>query len=79
MWSSEIDKSLNRKPAKKSSRLWLENRSIVIPDERIETTPRIGVDTAATGRGFPTDSCCENEVLVFSLSCRFILYFRIDS
>ena len=39
-----IDKSLNGKPAKKSSGLWFENRSIVIPDERIETTPRIGVE-----------------------------------
>jgi DNA-3-methyladenine glycosylase len=40
----QIDNSLNGKPAKKSSGLWFENRSIVIPDERIETTPRIGVD-----------------------------------
>jgi DNA-3-methyladenine glycosylase len=40
----QIDKSLNGKPAKKSSGLWFENRSIFIPDERIETTPRIGVE-----------------------------------
>src|SRR3954470_7151557 len=40
----QIDKALNGKPAKKSSGLWFENRSIVIPDERIETTPRIGVE-----------------------------------
>lgn len=40
----QIDNSLNGKPAKKSSGLWFENRSIVILDERIETTPRIGVD-----------------------------------
>jgi hypothetical protein len=48
LWSpenpSEIDKSSNGKPAKKSSGLWFENRSIVIPVERIETTPRIGVE-----------------------------------
>jgi DNA-3-methyladenine glycosylase len=40
----QIDESLNGKPAKKSSGLWFEDRSIVIPDERIETTPRIGVE-----------------------------------
>ncbi len=40
----QIDQTLNGKPAKKSSGLWFENRSIVIPDERIETTPRIGVE-----------------------------------
>jgi len=40
----QIDKSLNGKPAKKSSGLWFENRSIAIPDERIKTTPRIGVE-----------------------------------
>lgn len=40
----QIDKSLNGKPAKKSSGLWFEERSIVIPYERIETTPRIGVE-----------------------------------
>jgi DNA-3-methyladenine glycosylase len=40
----QIDKSLNGKPAKKSSGLWFEERSIVIPDERIETAPRIGVE-----------------------------------
>jgi DNA-3-methyladenine glycosylase len=39
-----IDQSLNGKPAKKSSGLWFENRSIEIPDERIEATPRIGVE-----------------------------------
>ena len=40
----KIDKSLNGKPAKKSSGLWFENGSIVVPDERIKTTPRIGVE-----------------------------------
>lgn len=40
----QIDKSLNGKPAKKSSGLWFEDRSIVIADEHIEPTPRIGVD-----------------------------------
>jgi DNA-3-methyladenine glycosylase len=40
----EIDKSLNGKPAKKSSGLWFEDRSIVIPNKRIKATPRIGVD-----------------------------------
>ncbi len=40
----QIDKSLNGKPATKSSGLWFEERSIVIPTERIEATPRIGVD-----------------------------------
>ena len=40
----KIDKSLNGKPAKKSSGVWFENRSIVIPDEQIATTPRIGVE-----------------------------------
>jgi DNA-3-methyladenine glycosylase len=39
-----IDKSLNGKPAKKSSGLWFENRSLAIADERIEATPRIGVE-----------------------------------
>lgn len=40
----QIDKSLNGKPAQKSSGLWFEKRSVVIPDDRIETTPRIGVE-----------------------------------
>jgi DNA-3-methyladenine glycosylase len=40
----QIDKSWNGKPAKKSSGLWFEKRSIVIPDERIEATGRIGVE-----------------------------------
>jgi DNA-3-methyladenine glycosylase len=40
----KINKSLNGKPATKSSGLWFEDRSIVAPDKRIETTPRIGVD-----------------------------------
>lgn len=40
----KIDKSLNGKPAKKSSGVWFENRSIVVPDEQIATTPRIGVE-----------------------------------
>src|SRR3954468_3264494 len=40
----KIDKSLNGKPAKKSSGLWFEDRSITVPDERIEATPRIGVE-----------------------------------
>ena len=40
----QIDKSLNGRPAKKSSGLWFENHSIVIPVELIETTPRIGVE-----------------------------------
>jgi len=40
----QIDKSLNGKPANESSGLWFENRSIAIRDERIETTPRIGVE-----------------------------------
>lgn len=40
----QIDKSLNGAPARKSSGLWFEKRSIQIPDERIVTTPRIGVD-----------------------------------
>lgn len=40
----QIDKALNGKPAKKSSGLWFEERSLVLPDERIATTPRIGVD-----------------------------------
>jgi DNA-3-methyladenine glycosylase len=39
----QIDKSLNGKPAKKSSDVWFENRSIVIPDNQIEATPRVGV------------------------------------
>ena len=39
-----IDKSLNGKPAKKSSGLWFEDRSIDIADEQIDATPRIGVD-----------------------------------
>ncbi len=38
------DKSLNGRPAKKSSGLWFEDRSIDIADEQIEATPRIGVD-----------------------------------
>ncbi len=40
----QIDKSLNGKPATKASGLWFEKGSLVIPDNRIETTPRIGVD-----------------------------------
>lgn len=40
----QIDKSLNGKPATRSSGLWFENRSIVIPEERIENTGRIGVE-----------------------------------
>jgi DNA-3-methyladenine glycosylase len=40
----QIDRSLNGAPAKKSSGLWFEKRSIEVPDERILTTPRIGVD-----------------------------------
>lgn len=40
----QIDKSLNGKPATKASGLWFEQGPLVIPDERIEATPRIGVD-----------------------------------
>jgi DNA-3-methyladenine glycosylase len=40
----QIDKSLNGKHAKKSSGLWFEDRSIVIPDQQIASTPRIGVE-----------------------------------
>jgi DNA-3-methyladenine glycosylase len=40
----DIDKSLNGKPAAKSSGLWFEDRSIEIPDRWIKTTPRIGID-----------------------------------
>jgi len=64
----QIDKSLNGKPAKKSSGLWFENRSIVIPHDRIETTPRIGVESAATGREFPTASFCESDLQLFCLN-----------
>lgn len=41
-----IDKSMNGKPAKKSSGLWFEQRAIDIPDARIQATPRIGVEYA---------------------------------
>ncbi len=44
----QIDRSLNGAPAKKASGLWFEKRSIEVPDERIITTPRIGVDYSGT-------------------------------
>ena len=40
----QIDESMNGKRAKKSSGLWFEDRTIDIPDDLIETTPRIGVE-----------------------------------
>jgi len=41
-----IDKALNNKSANEESGLWFEDRGVIIDDERIITTPRIGVDYA---------------------------------
>ncbi len=42
----KINKSLNGKPAVKSSRLWFEDRGMKIANVKIKKTPRIGVDYA---------------------------------
>lgn len=49
----QIDKSLNGKPAKKTTGLWFEECSIVIPDAQITTTPRIGVDYSGPWASVP--------------------------
>jgi DNA-3-methyladenine glycosylase len=41
-----IDRRLNRAPAKAASGLWLEDRSVHVPDNCIQVTPRVGVDYA---------------------------------
>lgn len=42
----EIDKALNRLPAKPETRLWLESSGLVIQQDDYEKTPRIGIDYA---------------------------------
>jgi DNA-3-methyladenine glycosylase len=44
--SLDITKNLNAKPVVKSSRLWIEDRGILINPNNIEKTPRIGVSYA---------------------------------
>jgi DNA-3-methyladenine glycosylase len=41
-----IDRSLNGAAAEPASGLWLEDRNVVVPDEHVLATPRIGVDYA---------------------------------
>jgi DNA-3-methyladenine glycosylase len=45
--SMEITDYFNNKPAEKSTGLWIENRGEVIEKNRIEQTPRIGVEYAS--------------------------------
>jgi DNA-3-methyladenine glycosylase len=40
----EIDKALNARPIAPEATLWLEDRGLKIPGNRIRRTPRIGVD-----------------------------------
>jgi DNA-3-methyladenine glycosylase len=42
----KITKGLNGKPAEKRTGLWIEDRGIRVPKNRIKKTPRIGVDYA---------------------------------
>lgn len=58
--SLQIDKALNGKPANKLSGLWFEDRSIIIPDEQIETTPRIGVDYSGDWAQVPYRFCLKD-------------------
>jgi DNA-3-methyladenine glycosylase len=39
-----IDKSFNALPAAPPTRLWIEDRGLIIPRRQIKRTPRIGVD-----------------------------------
>lgn len=42
----EIDKSLNQKPTGPKTGLWVEDRGVIIPSQKILATPRIGIDYA---------------------------------
>jgi DNA-3-methyladenine glycosylase len=41
-----IDRQMNEQKAEPESGLWIEDRGIIIPKNRIEKTPRIGVACA---------------------------------
>ena len=41
-----IDKRLNAKEAAEATKLWIEDRGIVVRSSQIERTPRIGIDYA---------------------------------
>jgi DNA-3-methyladenine glycosylase len=41
-----IDKDLNKEKARKESGLWVENRGVVVPKNKIIKTPRIGINYA---------------------------------
>lgn len=42
----KIDKSFNSKPANIKTNLWIEDRNIFVPEEKILVTPRIGIEYA---------------------------------
>lgn len=41
-----IDKNFNSKPTAIKTNLWIEDRNIIIPEEKILNTPRIGIEYA---------------------------------
>lgn len=49
----KIDKRLNGLVLNKNSGIWVEDRGVVVPNEAVQVTPRIGIDYATNSKLWP--------------------------
>ena len=49
----KIDKSLNELKLGIEQGIWIEDQGIIIPKERIQATPRVGIDYATNAKDWP--------------------------